>query len=380
METISNHRISIIIIALLILSWWGILDSLSIIVNTESIKDAAIIYGVARSINGVISVVQSAEISALVGSVHPGELLDPMNDLIERFSTVMSWSLGSLVLQKVLLAVFSSYSFKVIFTLFCVITLCVIHFGNSLTLKNKLWTIFAIVASLRFSIAIICGLTSIVDYGFIQKIEQESLRTVQSFSTDISAGIIDGETSQETIELQLRILEDQKAELANLTNILELENDELKSVLEELDKPSVLDRVRGQNKSSQQLEIEQKMSNNETRIEEALSQIELLEDQITCLQLKGQGEECGNTWSAIKSMFSAEKINDISAKLNSTINDLITVLVSLILTTIIIPILFLLIAWKFTRFLIASYIAAKKDHSILALNSNVSAANENGMD
>ena len=78
METISNHRISIIIIALLILSWWGILDSLSIIVNTESIKDAAIIYGVARSINGVISVVQSAEISALVGSVHPGELLGPM--------------------------------------------------------------------------------------------------------------------------------------------------------------------------------------------------------------------------------------------------------------------------------------------------------------
>ena len=146
METISNHRISIIIIALLILSWWGILDSLSIIVNTESIKDAAIIYGVARSINGVISVVQSAEISALVGSVHPGELLDPMNDLIERFSTVMSWSLGSLVLQKVLLAVFSSYSFKVIFTLFCVITLCVIHFGNSLTLKNKLWN-FNIIAT-----------------------------------------------------------------------------------------------------------------------------------------------------------------------------------------------------------------------------------------
>ena len=380
METVSNHRISIIVIALLILSWWGILDSLSIIVNTESIKDAAIIYGIARSINGVISVLQSAEISALVGSVHPGELLDPMNDLIERFSTVMSWSLGSLVLQKVLLAVFSSYSFKVIFTLFCVITLCVIHFGNSLTLKNKLWTIFAIVASLRFSIAIICGLTAIVDYGFIQKIEQESLRTVQSFSTDISAGIIDGETSQETIELQLRILEDQKAELANLTNELEVENDELKSALEELDKPSVLERVRGQNKSSQQLEIEQKISNNETSIEAAHSKIELSEDQIECLKFKGQGKECGNTWSAIKSMFSAEKINEISAQLNSTINDLITVLVSLILTTIIIPILFLLIAWKFTRFLIFSYIAAKKDHSILALNSDTSTASENRVD
>ena len=143
---------------------------------------------------------------------------------------------------------------------------------------------------MRFSIAIICGLTAIVDYGFIQKIEQESLRTVQSFSTDISAGIIDGETSQETIELKFTYFGRSKAELANLTNELEVENDELKSALEELDKPSVLERVRGQNKSSQQLEIEQKISNNETSIEAAHSKIELSEDQIECLKLKRPGQ------------------------------------------------------------------------------------------
>ena len=108
----------ILIMALLIVSWWGAVDNLAAYVNGESIKDAAIIYGVARSINGVISLIQSAEISAIVGSVRPGELLDPMNDLIERFSSVMAWSLSSLVLQKVLLSVFSSYSFKVIFTIF----------------------------------------------------------------------------------------------------------------------------------------------------------------------------------------------------------------------------------------------------------------------
>ena len=380
MKAIGNHKISIIVLALLILSWWGILDSVSIIVNAESITDAAIIYGVARSINGVISVLQSAEISALVGSVHPGELLDPLNDLIERFSTVMSWSLGSLVLQKVLLAVFSSYSFKVIFTLFCVTTLCIVHFGNSLTLKNKLWTTFAIVASLRFSIAIICGLTWIVDYGFIQKIEQASLRTVQSFSSEISAGIVDGGRSHENIEKQMSILEDDKAELLNAANVLEAENVELSLLLEEIDKPSLLDRARGQNKSSQQLELEQKISSNKTQIKEFLNQIRSLDDQASCLKLEGKGKECSNTWSAVKSVFSVEKVNDISAKLNSTINDLITVLVSLILTTIVIPILFLLIAWKFTQFLISSYLAAQKDHGMTPLNAEFSSANENSVD
>ena len=104
----SDYKQPLFIIILLIISWWGALDGLASVVNGSSIKDAAVIYGVARSINGVISLIQSAEIGAIVGSVHPGELLDPINDLIERFSSVMAWSLSSLVLQKILLSIFSS--------------------------------------------------------------------------------------------------------------------------------------------------------------------------------------------------------------------------------------------------------------------------------
>ena len=39
----------ILIMALLIVSWWGAVDNLAAYVNGESIKDAAIIYGVAAS-------------------------------------------------------------------------------------------------------------------------------------------------------------------------------------------------------------------------------------------------------------------------------------------------------------------------------------------
>ena len=156
----SDYKQPLFIIILLIISWWGALDGLASVVNGSSIKDAAVIYGVARSINGVISLIQSAEIGAIVGSVHPGELLDPINDLIERFSSVMAWSLSSLVLQKILLSIFSSYSFKVIFTIFCVFALFANKIIKSLKVLQKIWITFLIVASLRFSIAIVCVLMS----------------------------------------------------------------------------------------------------------------------------------------------------------------------------------------------------------------------------
>jgi hypothetical protein len=47
-------------------------------------------FAVARTINGIISVVQEMQFGVSLGintAVQPGEILDPLNDLIERFST-----------------------------------------------------------------------------------------------------------------------------------------------------------------------------------------------------------------------------------------------------------------------------------------------------
>jgi len=65
-------------------------------------------FATARALNGVISLVQSAQVSAQLGvgmSVAPGELLDPVNDLIERFSDAMLAATVAFGVQKVLLAV-----------------------------------------------------------------------------------------------------------------------------------------------------------------------------------------------------------------------------------------------------------------------------------
>jgi hypothetical protein len=70
---------------------------------------AFITFALARTINGVISVVQGTEVAlqpAGVGvTLTPGEILDPVNDLIERFSWIMMGATISLGIQNVLLDV-----------------------------------------------------------------------------------------------------------------------------------------------------------------------------------------------------------------------------------------------------------------------------------
>ena len=342
----------ILIMALLIVSWWGAVDNLAAYVNGESIKDAAIIYGVARSINGVISLIQSAEISAIVGSVRPGELLDPMNDLIERFSSVMAWSLSSLVLQKVLLSVFSSYSFKVIFTICCALMLVLKWLPLSTHFVARAWSLFLIVASLRFSIAIVCALTAAVDQGFIQKIEQASLQTVQTFNSEISVGIndvaaIDEDAKQEQAALQIK--RDEINKTVTLTNA---DIATLSEQLDTLPKRSLLDVVKRKKKNETTQAIEDQITTKERELDRLQVQLTSIEKKLECIVIKQSGGSCEGNLSKLKNMFSAEKVSEIAQKINQTIDDLITVLVSLVLTTIIIPLTFLYLSYRLFKFLI----------------------------
>jgi len=70
---------------------------------------ALVAYALARTANAIISVIQGSELDvapAGIGmTIAVGEALDPLNDMIERFSWVMLLSLVSLGIQKLLLEI-----------------------------------------------------------------------------------------------------------------------------------------------------------------------------------------------------------------------------------------------------------------------------------
>ncbi|MCZ6855056.1 MAG: hypothetical protein O7G86_14185 [Gammaproteobacteria bacterium] len=94
------------LLALVAVSWSGYLDNSAQATTEASFKRALATFALARALNGVISVAQGTEIAVQpvgVGlTITAGEILDPLNDLVERFSWlafVASASLGTQMLM-----------------------------------------------------------------------------------------------------------------------------------------------------------------------------------------------------------------------------------------------------------------------------------------
>lgn len=104
----------------LVFTWWPAVDVFAAAHVDAALGRALVAFAIARTLNGVISVAQSTEVAlepAGIGvSMHPGELLDPVNDLIESFSSVMLVAAGSLGLQKLLIGVSSWLPLKITLT------------------------------------------------------------------------------------------------------------------------------------------------------------------------------------------------------------------------------------------------------------------------
>jgi hypothetical protein len=91
------------------LAWLPQLDALASERIDAGLKRALITFATARTLNAVISTLQETTLSFQplgVGlTVAPGQALDPINDLVEQFSTLMLGASVSFGVQKVLISV-----------------------------------------------------------------------------------------------------------------------------------------------------------------------------------------------------------------------------------------------------------------------------------
>lgn len=89
---ITRFTIPLLLLIVAALAWLKPVDELAATHAEAGLKRAAASFATARLLNGVISVLQGTEVSGgVVGvvTIAPGEVLDPVNDLIEQFSTLM---------------------------------------------------------------------------------------------------------------------------------------------------------------------------------------------------------------------------------------------------------------------------------------------------
>jgi len=117
-------------------------------------KRALVGYALARGLNGVVSVAQGTEVAIQPAGVGvnftPGQILDPINDLVERFSWIMMLASSSLGIQKILLSM-SAWKGLLIAIVISGLLLLTTHFWSKLA--NIRWIVqrlFLFALLLRF--------------------------------------------------------------------------------------------------------------------------------------------------------------------------------------------------------------------------------------
>src|SRR5690606_10402997 len=113
-----------------------------------------------------------------------GEVLDPVNDLIERFSDIILLALGSLALQKILLAVVSHTMFNILLSIVAICTGLSLFLGSP-KLLSALLRAFLVIAFFRFSLGLVVLANSWVDSTFLDAADQQRHVAMEKFQGEL---------------------------------------------------------------------------------------------------------------------------------------------------------------------------------------------------
>lgn len=138
----------------------------------QAFTQALVTFAVARTLNGVISVAQGTEIAVEPAGIGVnftvGQILDPINDLIEQFSSVMLIATSSIGLQSILLRMTGSWGVTLALAVVAGIALAAFWIPRLTWLSDRLairLLLIAIVARLAVPLFVIC--TTLVSNVFL---------------------------------------------------------------------------------------------------------------------------------------------------------------------------------------------------------------------
>lgn len=136
----------------------------------ESFTQAVLVFGSAKALNAVISLAQGTELDLPFLTVAIGEVLDPINDLVEQFALVMLASLTSLGIQKILLSFATSTMYNVILAV-CLLGLNIwlfVRFSKDERIRTLFFKITVIILFLRFAVPLIGYVNHIAYENFVK--------------------------------------------------------------------------------------------------------------------------------------------------------------------------------------------------------------------
>lgn len=199
--------LTLLALALAVLAAFGTVDNAGRDYTEAGFKRALVTFGIARALNGVISVAQGTEVAfepAGIGVVFaPGEILDPVNDLVERFSWVMLASATSLGIQRVLLDVTAWPAFTALVIALLAAAVAALWWPGAVApVRRALYRLALVAVILRFAVPLIAIGGEIVYARFLEPQYDASNRhlertasTIGEFSAETRPPLTEGEPS-----------------------------------------------------------------------------------------------------------------------------------------------------------------------------------------
>ncbi len=233
--------VSVVLGFVVMLSLTGILDSGGRAYTDAALKRAVVTFAIARTLNGVISMAQETEFAfepAGIGvTIMPGELLDPINDLIERFSWVMLASTASIGIQGVLLRMSEWWGVSVLLVLTAGFLLYGIWSPEAPPWSRRVaYHALLVALFLRFAVPVLLIATSLVSDTFLREQAEQATAALQQSSQEIREELPQTETEvkERTIGEKLSALVTKPMDAIDLRQRIERIQERVSRIIEHI--------------------------------------------------------------------------------------------------------------------------------------------------
>jgi hypothetical protein len=181
-----NLVVTIVLIVLTLLAWSPKLDKPAMEYVDAGMKNALVSFATARALNAAISLVQGTQVSLSLGvgvTVSIGEVLDPINDLVENFSELMLLAAIAFGIEKFLLMLGQYYLIKWILTALVVAWVILTFSGN----RQYRWLNGLIVMLLlvRFAVPVATLGSDVIYAQFLDQQYQQNQQALDSASIKV---------------------------------------------------------------------------------------------------------------------------------------------------------------------------------------------------
>lgn len=190
-QTVKRVAVILVVAAAIACSWLPAIERLSNEQVDAGLQRALVSFAVAKSLNAAISLAQGTAVSVQplgVGvTLTLGEVLDPLNDLVEQFASLMLLASVAFGIQKVLLTIGAHWLVSLAVTGFALVWAALHFYGKAPVWLSRILVVLVVV---RFAIPVATIGSDLVFREFLEHRYQQAESSLQGISTKIEEPVI----------------------------------------------------------------------------------------------------------------------------------------------------------------------------------------------